>query len=195
MTVKERIIVLRTIKHGEADMIVHGLNPLGARLNLYARGACKSRKRFSGGLLEPTHYLEISYKLRSGGDDESLHTLLEAQMLREFSGLRTDYSRLDLGLYMLRLVHKLSQQGVVDAGEMFNLLGNGLAAAEESADLTKLRLHFEVKLLAVQGVLPSEERYQPWLRRPLVEHMQIPLSGRDLYTHVHDHLRQYLGNI
>jgi recombinational DNA repair protein (RecF pathway) len=98
---------------------------------------------------------------------------------------------------MLKLVHKLSQQGVTDSPETFNLLGNGLTSAEDSRDLEKLTLHFELKLLAAQGVLPHEEIFRPWLAASLAEHESIACAREDLRrvrVQVHEHLRQYLGS-
>ena len=60
--VKERAIVLRRLKHGEADLIVHCLNEQGTKVSLFAKSAIKSRKRFGGGVLEPTHLIYICYK-------------------------------------------------------------------------------------------------------------------------------------
>src|SRR6185312_11274369 len=105
-------------------------------------------------VLEPTHYVEATYKPRpENGDQDPLHLLLEARLVREFPKLRTDYMRLEAALYMLQVVHKLGQQGVVDSPDLFNLLGNALQAAETSQHLENLKLQFELKLLAAQGVL------------------------------------------
>lgn len=196
MTLKEKILVLRLFKHGEADLIVHGLNALGARINFFAKGGAKSKKRFPGGILEPTHYLEVTYRQGASQDGDPLHTLLEAQLLREFPGLRTDYNRMETGLHLLKLVHKLSQQGVIDSPDLFNLLGNALAAAETSADLPKLKVHFELKLLAGQGILPAEPQFAGWLSAGIAQHEQISASRGDrlfVEEQVHGHLRQYLG--
>ncbi|NJL26056.1 MAG: DNA repair protein RecO [Calothrix sp. SM1_5_4] len=196
MTAKEKIIVLKTFKHGEADLIVHGLNHDGARMSFFARGGLKSRKRFGGGLLEATHYIEVTYKVSRAEEAEPLHTLIEAQMLREFPKLRTHYDRLEAALYILKLVHKMGQHGVIDSPDLFNLLGNALAAAETSSDLEKLKLHFELKVLAGQGVLPHEEAYRPWILTSLARHEQIASPGEDrrrIQAQVHDHLRHYLG--
>lgn len=196
MSLRERIIVLRTIKHGEADIIVHGLNPLGARLNFFARGGYKSRKRFAGGILEPTHYIEVTYKPGPAHDEDPLHTLLEAQMIREFPKLRTDFARLEAALYLVKVVHKLSQQGVVDAPELFNLLGNALAAAETTTELERLKVHFELKLLAAQGVLPHDDHFAPWLKTPLAQHERVTDTDWPQVARLaHDHLRQYLGTL
>jgi DNA repair protein RecO (recombination protein O) len=199
MTKTEKILVLRAFKHGESDLVVHGLNALGARLNFIAKGGLKSRKRFAGGILEPTHYIEVTYKVRGeSGDSEPLHLLLEARLVREFSGLRTDYARLEAALYMLQLVHKLGQHGVVDAPELFNLLGNALQAAETSRHLENLKLQFELKLLAAQGVLPGHEAFTPWLKTGLAQHEELRSEGGErqwLVSQAHAHLRHYLGSI
>ncbi len=195
---KERILVLKLFKHGESDLIVHGLNPLGARINFFARGGAKSKKRFPGGILEPTHYLEVTYRQGSNSDGDPLHTLQEAQLLREFPKLRTDYKRLETALNWLKLVHKMSQQGVIDSPDLFNLIGNALAAAETSNDIDKLKVHFELKLLASQGILPPEPEFQSWLGAGIAQHEQIASKGEDrrrVAEQVHDHLRHYLGTL
>lgn len=199
MILKEKILVLKTFKHGESDIIVHALNPRGARINFFARGAHKSRKRFAGGLLEATHYLDVTYKEGSqSADGDPLHVLQEAQMIRDFPKLRTDYDRLEAALHLLKIVHKISQQGVDDSPELFNLLGNALQAAETSQNLDRLKVHFELKLLAAQGVLPGEESFGPWLKTSLAQHEKIGVEGeawRWIQQQTHDHLRHYLGQI
>ena len=198
MSAREKIIVLKTFKHGESDIIVHAINPIGARMNFFARGAHRSRKRFAGGVLEATHFIEVTYKPGALADEDPLHTLLEASMIRDFPKLRTDYDRLEAALYLVKVVHKMSQQGTVDSPELFNLLGNALAAAETSADLEKLKFHFELKLLAAQGVLPGEEQFMPWLKTSLAQHEKLQVEGeawRWLQQQAHDHLRHYLGQI
>lgn len=195
---KEKILVLKLFKHGESDLIVHSLNPLGARMNFFARGGAKSKKRFPGGILEPLNYLEVQYRQGSNSDGDPLHTLQEAQLIREFPKLRTDYTRLETALNWLKLVHKMSQQGVVDSPDLFNLLGNALAAAETTTDIEQLKIHFELKLLVTQGILPPEPEFQDWLAVGIAKHLQIPAKGearRRVAEQVHDHLRQYLGSL
>lgn len=195
---KEKILVLRLFKHGESDLIVHGLNALGARINFFAKGGAKSKKRFPGGILEPTHYLEVTYRHRSSPDGDPLHALQEAQLLREFPKLRTDYKRLEAALHILKIVHKLSQEGVIDSPDLFNLVGNTLAAAETSGDLEKLKTHFELKLLATQGVLPASPHFQAWASAPVSEHEKIPIEGearRFVESDVHNLLKQYLSGV
>ena len=198
MNAKEKILVLRTFKHGESDIVVHGLNPLGARMNFFARGGMRSRKRFAGGVLEATHYIEVTYKARPAQDNDPLHTLLEATLIREFPKLRTHYDRLDAALYLLRIVSKLGQQGTVDSPDLFNLLGNALKAAEDSGNLENLKLQFELKLLAAQGILPGDEAFAPWIQSSLAQHEELRADGPQrhwLVTQAHSHLKHYLGSI
>jgi len=198
VTHKEKILVLRLFKHGDSDLIVHALNTSGARMNFFVRGGAKSKKRFPGGILEPTHYLEVGYRQGNSNDGDPLHSLLEAQLIREFPKLRTNYQRLECALGLLKVVHKLSQQGVVDSPDLFNLLGNTLAACEVSGDLDKLKVHFELKLLANQGMLPPEPQFQNWLSANISQHEAIPAAGgerRFVEEQVHAHLKQYLGTL
>ncbi len=182
--------------YGESDIVVHGLNSLGARMNFFARAAKKSRKRFAGGVLQPTHYIEVTYKMRPSADADPMHSLLEANIVHDFAKLRLNYDRLNLALYFLGVVHKLGQQGVVDSPDLFNLLGNALRAAETSPKLDHLKLHFELKILSSQGVLPSDVDFTTWITTSLAEHAQIEIPEslhRQLLLQTHGHLLQYLG--
>lgn len=198
MTLQEKILVLRIFKHGEADLIIHGLNPVGAKMSFFAKGAAKSRKRFPGGILEPTHYIEVTYKPKTSEEADPLHTLLEARMVRDFPGLRSDYGRIEAALYLLKVVQKLGQQGTVDSPDLFNLLGNALHAIETSSNLGNLKLQFEIKLLAGQGILPYLDEFTPWLETGLANHEKVVQTNEDRQRAAQQaqaHLRQYLGEI
>ena len=196
---KDRVIIFRVIKHGESDLIINAINRQGARVGFYARGGAKSRKRFGGGTLEPTHYVEVDYRSRaSGADEQPLHTLNEAKLIDGFEGLRSDYDRLQTALYFLSVVGKLSQEGAVDSTELFDLLGNTLRAAETSTSLSKLKLHFEVKLLSNQGVLPPLPTADEWLRLPIRDHGSFEIENSELFkleSHVRHHLDAYIGGL
>jgi DNA repair protein RecO (recombination protein O) len=196
---KEKIIILRTFKWREADLMVHGLNPKGGRMHFIARGGAKSRKRFGGGILEPTHYILAHYRPGHSRDDEApLHTIEEAELIKGFNGLRDRYERLELALFMLSLTARVAHPGVEDAPELFDLLGNGLYAAETSFHFDLLRLQFEAKLLYLQGVLPASPEYAPLLQPPLKEHAQIQLSKEDFNRIQHEvkvGIERYLGGL
>lgn len=180
--------------------MINALTRDGAKLGLYARGGAKSRKRFGGGILEPTHYVDVSYRARSPEQGDQLHTLMEAQLIRGFEGLRSDFDRLQTALYFLELMSKLAQEGTIDSQDMFDLLGNGLGAAETGAgtDMEKLKLHFQIKVLGGQGVLPPLEFVEAWLRTPLRDYAKLEIKSADLRSlqwNIHHGLEAYLGGL
>ena len=178
MQVKEKVFILKKIKYGEADLILTCLTPRGERISLFARSALKSKKRFGGGVLEPTHYVHVLYDDKSSRShsENPLHVLKEASLIEDFQGLRSDYGRIELALHFLSLITDIVREGDVDSADLFNLLGNTLRAAEKSRHLDHLRTHFEVKLLANQGVLTVEEEEEALLRAPIAEHEDLSLN-------------------
>jgi len=166
--IEDKILILKKTLHNEGSLIVSGLNRQGAKMVFYARSALQSRKRFGGGVLEPTHYVLVSYQ--ESKQEGSLYRLTEAQLLEDFSQLRTDYDRLSLALWAVGVVEKMSREGVVDSNELFDLLGNLLRSAETSPHLSQLRAHFIVKLLSIQGVFPTEEQWEKWRLLSVKEH-------------------------
>lgn len=191
---QEKIIVLRTIRHGESDLIIHGLAPNGAKIGFFARSALKSKKRFGGGVLEPTHYIQVQYK--ASRSEEGLHILEEAQLLQSFSALRKNYDRLETALYLLSLVDRVSKEGDLHSEGLFNLLGHALIACETTKNLSLLRLHFQIKFLAHQGVLSAVENSTAFLRAKLQEHEGVQIEEQNipkLRSQIQYFLESYLG--
>lgn len=181
MQVKDKVFILKKTRFGDSDLILNCLSAKGARIGLFARSALKSKKRFGGGVLEPTHYVHVLYEDKSGTSsaENPLQTLKEASLINDFPGLRSDYSRIETGLHFVRLINSVVKEGEVDSADLFNLLGNSLKAAETSEHLDRLRTHFEAKLLANQGMLPVEEPEDEILMRaPIAEHARLPLDER-----------------
>lgn len=181
MLAQTRGIVLKTQRYGEADLIVTVLTNSGNRLQLFGRSALKSKKRFGGGILEPTRYIQVSYEDRRSrlGGESDLHSLREASMIEDFEGLRSDYSRLEVALSLLNTVHQIVRNGDFGSAEIFNLLGNALKAAEVSTDLAKLKTHFEVRLLASQGVLELDGDASRLMHLPIDHHASEDLASLD----------------
>lgn len=196
MQVKNKVFILRTTRYGDHDLILNCLTPDGARISLFARSALRSKKRFGGGVLEPTHYVHVMYEDKSSGGMQKLNTLKEASLIQDFPGLRTDYARIETALHLVKLVSEVVKEGEVDSSEIFNLLGNTLKAAETSEHLDRLRTHFEVKLLSNQGVLPHEPEEQALLALPIQSHALAELSDADwqrLRSRVRRVMQEYLN--
>ena len=173
MLKREKIIVLKTFPFLESNLIVRGLSSHGIKMSFIAKGALKSKRRFGGGVLDPCSFIEVEYQV-----SRSLHRLHQAWFLKDFRDLRTDYHRLTMALYFVRLVENLSTEGQEDFRELFNLLGNALIEAEKSSHLDNLKLFFQVKLLFLQGVLPQPDRYSDILNSPLKAHENFNQENR-----------------
>ncbi len=172
MLIRDRVIVLKNQAFSEADLIVRGLSAKGCQISFIAKSALKSKRRFSGGILDPTAYIELEYR----PSKKSLHTLQQAWMLKDFSGLRTDYGRLSLALYFLQVISQVSQEGAEDSEELFHLLGNALTETQHSSCLNSLKLFFQVKILFLQGVLPKDLSVSEVLKSPLNQHARMEMS-------------------
>ena len=170
--IKEQIIVLNNLPYLESDLIVHGLNSDGVKKHFIAKGALKSQKRFTGGVLEPTSFIEVEYK-----PSRSLHRIREAWFINDFKKLRKDYDRLDMALYFVRIISQISQDGAADSKELFYLLGNALSLSEVTSSLELLKLFFQIKLLFVQGVLPQSMLFSKIVRLTLKDHLQFNIES------------------
>jgi DNA repair protein RecO (recombination protein O) len=168
--VEGSFLILRKIKYGEADLILHALSSDGEKMSFMARGALKSKKRFGGGILEPTHHVKLIFSISPKSD---IHTLKEAQLINGFESLRLDYDRLHFALTALDFVARVSLEGDQGSESLYNLLGHLLKALEKGADLVTLKMQFFLKFLLQQGVLEAEDWMKPFLSVPLSENAQL----------------------
>jgi len=183
---REKIIVLKKTVYRDADLIIRGLNAQGTRLSFIAPAALKSRKRFGGGVLEPTNYIEVVYRPLPTSSPVShssvsasatthsspLPRLLEAQILKEFPGLRRSYDLIQAGLQLVELVDRVSHDGLPHGTDLFNLLGHGLQCLDQINEntLVLFRLQFLLKFLFQQGVLDQQDWMKSFLQTPLKDH-------------------------
>ena len=198
LQVPEKFIILKKIKHLENNLILHAISSQGCKVNLFARAAVKSKRRFGGGVLEPLNYIQAIYQPAKDSDHDGLAQLKEASLINSFPGLRDDYDRLEMAFYFTQLVSRVSQPGSVDGKTLFDLLGNGLKNAEVSNNLLILKLQFELKLLAVQGVLPYLADSEALLKNPFSNHQNLSLTSeqmRPLQAQLHHLIHGYVGSI
>lgn len=165
-------ILLKKVKYAESDLILTALSPEGAKKSFLARGALNSKKRFSGGLLEPLNHVKLTYTDKT--DKDQLSILDEAQLLNDFSGLKKDYDILQFSLICLDAIYRVSQEGDLQSESVYNLLGHTLKNLSSGnldlpKDLIVLKYQFYLKFLAQQGVLSVE----PWMK----VFVQSPLSN------------------
>lgn len=172
---RDRIIVLRKIVYRDADLIIRGLNTQGAKVSYLAPYAVKSRRRFGGGVLEATNFIEVVYQ-RPPKTPGALIRIQEAQIIKEFQGLRRNYDLIQVSLSFLGLIDHVGQEGYTHGEELFNLLGHTLQylSDQDPKSLSLFRLHFLLKFLFQQGVLHLDPWMRPFLHVPLREHHQLP---------------------
>jgi DNA repair protein RecO (recombination protein O) len=149
--VKTQAVVLRSIRYGEADRIVHLYTPHRGRVGAIAKGARRSRSRF-GGRLEP--FFRIDLVLHEGRSE--LLTVTSAQTVAGYGRLRSDGPALDAAARACDAVARLFDTGEAHP-EVFNLLCNELALLDDDpARATHAnQLAFRLKLLLAAGLAPQ----------------------------------------
>jgi DNA repair protein RecO (recombination protein O) len=148
---KTEAIVLRSIRYGEADRILHVYTPRHGRLNAIAKGVRRSRSRF-GARLEP--FFRIRLVLHVGRGD--LYTVTSVDTIAAHPGLRDHAVTLDAAARACDAVARLFETPEPHP-EVFRLLENELALLD--GDPAHARpangLAFRVKLLLAAGILPQ----------------------------------------
>ncbi len=189
---KDRIIVLKVTKYSDHHLIVTGLNTLGSKRSFLAPAALKSKKRFGGGVLEPTHFIEIQFT--EPKNEDQMGILKEAHLIESFEKLRTDYDRLQAAFEILRAVEKIAQEELNDNDQLFSLIGHALRSLQTCLNPRYLVSHFEIKLLNSMGVLELEDSLRSILSQKFDSNLVLNESslseqGWGLY---HASKREYL---
>lgn len=170
---QDRFIILKKIKYGEADLIIQAIGSDGARSSFMAKSALKSKKRFGGGILEPLHFVSLTYKENSSGDAGQMKTLQEATLIEDFKDIRSSYDKLEVALFILNCVSRVSLEGDQNSDFLFNLTGHALRSVSRSENLRVLKLHFCLKFLYQQGVISLETWMTPFLKTNLSDSAEL----------------------
>ncbi len=183
----------------EADLIIHALTSDGEKKSFLARSALRSKKRFGGGVLEPTH--QAIFTFTESRNEGGLCSLKEAQLVKDFNLIRRSYDTLEFALHIVECAERVSQEGDSGSHYLYNLLGHTLKALEESSQLDLLKIQFYLKFFLQQGVLTSEPWMTVFLRRPISEHKllceEVSTSAVELEktkSALEVKIRQYLQN-
>lgn len=147
---KTEAIVLRSIRYGEADRILHLYTPGHGRVPAIAKGARRARSRF-GARLEP--FFHIRLILRQGRSD--LHTVTSVDTVAAHSSLRDHAATLDAAARACDAVARLFETPEPHP-EVFRLLANELALLDLDAAHARpaIGLAFRLKLLLAAGIVP-----------------------------------------
>jgi DNA repair protein RecO (recombination protein O) len=150
-SLKTEAVVLRSMRYGEADRILHLYTPTRGRISAIAKGVRKTRSRF-GGRLEPFFHLRLV--LHEGRSD--LLTVTSAETVSGYPRLRDNGATLDAAARACDAVNRLF--GEAEASEpVFFLLCNEFALLESDPDNAghANQLAFRMKLLVAAGFAPQ----------------------------------------
>jgi DNA repair protein RecO (recombination protein O) len=144
-------IVLRSIRYGEADRILHLYTPGHGRLSAIAKGARRTRSRF-GARLEP--FFHVRAMLHEGRSE--LLTVTAVDTVVTHAGLRDHAVTLDAAARACDAVTRLFETSEPHP-EVFALLANELALLSAGADHAHPGngLSFRLKLLLAAGIVPQ----------------------------------------
>ncbi len=151
-SLKTEAVVLRSIRYGEADRILHLYTPHRGRISGIAKGVRKAKSRF-GGRLEP--FFRLDLVLHQGKSD--LHTVTAATTVAGFPRLREHGRALDVAARSCDAVNRLFATDDPHPG-VFHLLCNELALLDRDPDGAATpgnALAFRLKLLLAAGVAPQ----------------------------------------
>jgi DNA repair protein RecO (recombination protein O) len=150
-SLKTEAVVLRSIRYGEGDRVLHLYTPHRGRIGAIAKGARKARSRF-GGRLEPFFHLRLV--LYEGRGD--LLTVTSAETVAPHPRLRSSRAGLDGAARACDAVARLFEAGDPHP-EVFHLLCNELALLDAgSGHATRAnQLAFRLKLLLAAGLVPQ----------------------------------------
>ena len=149
-SLKTEAIVLRGIRYGEADRVLHLYTPERGRVSAIAKGVRRAKSRF-GGRLEP--FFRLNLVLYQGKSD--LLTVTSAETIAGHPRLREHGAAIDGAARACDAVGRLFGDGEPHPG-VYHLLSNQLALLDrEPARATRSNaLAFRLKLLLAAGFAP-----------------------------------------
>ena len=151
---KTEAVVLRSLRFGEADRVLHLYTLERGRIGALAKGIRKTKSRF-GARLEPLSHVELMLHQGSG----ELQTVTGVELVGSHRAAREDPYRLGVGLVgaeaMLRLFTEQERNPrAFQALTRFLDLLDRLDGRSERPALDPLVLSFQLKLLWLSGYLP-----------------------------------------
>lgn len=147
-------IVLRTIDYSETSRIVTLFTREMGKTGVMAKGARAARSRF-GATLEPMTRISTVIHVRPGRD---LQILSEASHVDHHPTLRSDMSRVEVGIRMIELVNALLPDREANL-PVFSLLAGCLTALDQAPGRTgNVWPFFQLRLATLLGFGPSFNR-------------------------------------
>lgn len=154
-TVRAEAVVLRSLRYGEADRILHLFTRDDGRCGAIAKGARRTTSRF-GARLEPFSHVELLLHRGRG----ELGTVSGVELVRSHHELALDPYRLAVGhvgveaVLRLFIEHDANPQAFHALVRFLDLLDAPVERPAQRPMLDPLALSFQLKLLWLAGYLP-----------------------------------------
>jgi DNA repair protein RecO (recombination protein O) len=144
-------VILRSLRYGEADRILHLYTPQRGKVGAIAKGVRRARSRF-GGRMEP--FFRLNLVLHEGRSE--LLTVTAAETVDGYPRLRGHGGALDTAARACDAVSRLFDTSEPHPG-VYNLLCNELALLDSEPDRAghANQLAFRLKLLLAAGLAPQ----------------------------------------
>jgi DNA repair protein RecO (recombination protein O) len=144
-------VILRSLRYGEADRILHLYTPQRGKVGAIAKGVRRARSRF-GGRMEP--FFRLNLVLHEGRSE--LLTVTAAETVNGYPRLREHGGALDTAARACDAVSRLFDTSEPHPG-VYNLLCNELALLDSQPDRAghANQLAFRLKLLLAAGLAPQ----------------------------------------
>jgi DNA repair protein RecO (recombination protein O) len=146
---RDRGVVLRTYKLGEADRIVSFVTEHHGKVRAVAKGVRKTKSKF-GARLEPTSH--VALQLYEGRE---LDIVTQAETIDSFRTIREDLDRLGRAVTMLEAADQIALEREPN-GDLYRMLLGALRSLDgRNSELIVAGFHW--KLLAAEGFRPVVE--------------------------------------
>jgi DNA repair protein RecO (recombination protein O) len=146
-------IVIKTLDYGESDRIVAFYTSDFGKVKGIAKGAKKSKRRFSNALEVFTLSRLIFFDKKESG----LARIEGCDIVDTFPAIREDIRKIAFGCYLVELVDETTAEREANP-DLFNMLKTFLSLlSDDEAEAQILRI-FEIRLLSLLGYRPGLHR-------------------------------------
>ena len=146
---RDKGVVLRTYRLGEADKIIVFLTERHGKVRAVAKGIRKTTSKF-GGRLEPL--TQVDLLLWQGRSD--LDIVNQVEVVHAFRPIREDLERMPRGIALLEVTDQMAQERHPDPQLYTMLVGALTALGNVDTDPTLVAPSFFLKALVLEGAGP-----------------------------------------
>ncbi|WCK53460.1 DNA repair protein RecO [Aneurinibacillus sp. Ricciae_BoGa-3] len=144
---KSEGIVVRTTDYGEANKVLTVYTREAGKIAIMARGAKKSKSRFTAVAQLFTH----GYFLYQAGS--GMGSLQQGDLLRSFRTIREDLTKTAYAVYLCEFLDRMTEDREPNS-YLFDTLLLALTSIDEGKDIEIIARLFEMKLLQSTGYRP-----------------------------------------